>query len=122
MDKPEMDAIERILASEEPLVPSSGFVSAVMERVRTESAALAPISFPWKRAIPGIALAAGVFGWGAVEMMRHASGLTIAMAPPHLSAAATSGLESTGWAVLALAASLLAWRLSHRLIGRAGLL
>lgn len=118
----ELDAIGRILASEEALVPSSGFVSAVMERVRQESAAPAPIPFPWKRAIPGIALAAGVFGWGAFEMMRQAPVKAISLAPLHFSVAATSGLESTGWVVLALAISLLSWRFSVRLIGRTGLL
>ena len=118
----ELDAIERILASEEALVPSSGFVSAAMERVREESAGPAPIPFPWKRAIPGMALAAGVFGWGAVETVRHAYAMTMSVGPLHLSAAATSGVESGGWVVMALAASLLAWRLSYRLIGRAGLL
>jgi hypothetical protein len=121
-DKAEMDAIGRILASEEALVPSSGFVSAVMERVREESAAPAPIPFPWKRATPGIVLAAGVFGWGGLEMLRQASAMTISLAPLHVSAAATSGLESGGWVVLAIAVSMAAWRLSHRLIGRAGLL
>ena len=118
----ELDAIGRILASEEALVPSSGFVSAVMERVRQESAAPVPIPFPWKRAIPGMALAAGVFGWGAVEMVRYASTMTMSLGPLHLSAATTSGLESGGWAALALAASLLAWRISYRLFGRSGLL
>jgi hypothetical protein len=120
--KAELDTIERILASEEALVPSSGFASVVMERVHQESAAPPPIPFPWKRAIPGMALAAGTFGWGAFEMMRHLSAMTISLAPIHFSAATTSGLESAGWAVLALAASLLAWRASYRLTGRAGLL
>lgn len=120
--KAESDIIGRILASEEPLVPSSGFASAVMERVQKESTAPPPIPFPWKRAIPGIALAAGVFGWGAVEMMHHAPAMTISLASVRLSAAVTTGLESTGWVILALAASMLAWRFSCRLIGRAGLL
>ncbi|HEV2135707.1 MAG TPA: hypothetical protein VGR47_15835 [Terracidiphilus sp.] len=120
--KTELDTIERILASEEVLVPSSGFASAVMERVREESAAPPPIPFPWKRAIPGIALAVGVFGWGAYEMMRSASAMTISLAPIHLSSATLTGLESTGWVVLALGFSLLAWRFSLRLMGRAGLL
>ena len=120
--KADSDMIERILASEEVLVPSSGFASAVMERVHKESTAPRPIPFPWKRAIPGMALAAGVFGWGAFEMMRHAPAMAISLAPLRLSAAVTSGLESTGWVVLALAASMLAWRFSVRLIGRAGLL
>lgn len=120
--KPELDTIGRVLATEEALVPSSGFVSAVMERVREESLAPPPIPFPWKRAIPGMALAAAVFGWGAFEIMRHAPALTVSMAPAHLSIAATSGLETTGWVVAAFAASMLAWRFSLRFMGRTGLL
>jgi hypothetical protein len=120
--KPESDTIELILAAEEPLVPSSGFVSAVMERVHEESRVPPPIPFPWKRAIPGIALTVGIFGWGAFEIMRHASAMTIAPVSLHLSSGAGSGLETAGWVALALAASALAWRLSCRLTGRAGLL
>lgn len=118
----QLDTIGSILASEEALVPSSGFVNAVMERVREESRVPAPIPFPWKRAVPGIALVTGVFGWGAFEMMRQASAIRIPLVSFHLSAAATSHLETIGWVVLALAASLLAWRFSCRLVGRAGLL
>lgn len=118
----ELDIIGRILASDEALVPSSGFVSAVMERVHEESKALPPIPFPWKRAIPGITLAAGVFGWGAFEMLRHASSMTVPGTTIHLSTAAITGVETTGWVALALAVSLLAWRLSRRLAGGTGLL
>lgn len=120
--KPELDTIGRILASEEAIVPSSGFASAVMERVQKESATLPPIPFPWKRAIPGIALAAWVFGWGAVEMMRRASAVSVPLATFHLSISATSGLEITGWVVASIAVSMLTWRFSSRLIGRTGLL
>ena len=62
----ELDSVGAILASEETIVPSSGFLAAVMERVQEESCAPAPIPFPWKRAIPGFVLAAAVFGWGGV--------------------------------------------------------
>jgi len=64
MKAPELSKTESILASEEPIVPSSGFLAAVMERVIEESAMPAPIPFPWKRAVPGFVLIAGVFAWG----------------------------------------------------------
>src|ERR1035441_5112521 len=69
VDHPEMDLsrIDRILASEEPLIPSSGFLGSVMESVRDEAAAPPPIAFPWKRAVPAVLLIAGVFGWAAFE-------------------------------------------------------
>ena len=116
--------IDTILATEEELIPSSGFLASVMERVEEEAAAPAPIPFPWKRAIPGIVLATGVFGWGAVELVRlglpavHA----LTLNPPHLSAGSMHSVESAGWVVMALGVSLVSWLLSLRLAGRGGLL
>lgn len=117
------DPLDRILASEEPLVPSSGFLAAVMERVEEESRLPAPIPFPWKRAIPGILLAAGVFGWGAVEFVRQAipAARQVALTPPQLPAAAERPLEQAGWVAMALAISLVSWLLSRRISGQSGL-
>jgi|ERR1039458_7577185 hypothetical protein len=128
IDPAEMDRtnIDRILATEEELVPSSGFLASVMQAIHEEATAPPPIPFPWKRAVPGILLAAGVFGWGAFELIRldlpALNSLTLALAPPHLSAAIERPLEEVGWVVLALGASLLSWLLSRRLVGRSGLL
>lgn len=120
----EQSAIDDILASEETLIPSSGFKATVMESIRAEAAAPPPIPFPWKRAVPGIVLVTGVFGWAAYELVRlglpAASG--ISLAPPHLSATLVQPLEQAGWVALALGASLLSWLLSSRLAGRSGLL
>ena len=41
------DAIDAILADEEELISSSGFLAATMERVRDEAACPKPIPFPW---------------------------------------------------------------------------
>ena len=62
--------IERILAAEDELIPTSGFLASVMERVQEATAAPPSIPFPWKRALPGALLVAGVSGWGAVEWMQ----------------------------------------------------
>jgi hypothetical protein len=46
-------------AHAESIEPSFGFTASVMERVREEAAnatALAPIRFPWLRAVPGICM------------------------------------------------------------------
>ena len=46
-------------AHAESIEPSSGFAAFVMERVREEAAAaaaLGPIRFPWRRAVPGICM------------------------------------------------------------------
>ena len=51
------DDLDRILSKEETIAPSAGFVTSVMVAVRRENATPAPLSFPWKRALPGIAAA-----------------------------------------------------------------
>ncbi len=116
--------LDRILASEEPLVPSSGFLAAVMERVQEEAGAPPPIPFPWKRALPGFVLVAGVFGWGGVELVRL--GLPAlkqtTLATPHLPPGLVIPFEQAGWVALALALSLASWLLARRLAGRSGLL
>ena len=118
------DEIERVLATEEGLIPSSGFMASVMERVEEEAAVPPPIPFPWKRAVPGIVLAAGVFGCGTVELVRSGvptlHSLTITV--PHLSAGNEHSVESAGWVAMALGVSLVCWLLSRRLAGRGGLL
>jgi hypothetical protein len=116
--------IDHILATEEDLIPTSGFMASVMERVEQESAVPSPIPFPWKRAVPGILLAAGVFGWGAAELTRFSLPAvdSIPLPAPHLSAACMQSVESAGWVAMALGVSLLSWLLSRRLAGRGGLL
>jgi hypothetical protein len=72
-------------ADAESIRPSSGFAASVMERVREEAAAaaaLGPIRFPWRRAVPGICmvvLAVAVSATllmlasiGAVQLASHA--------------------------------------------------
>jgi len=115
-------AIDPILAGEQELIPSSGFLASVMERVQDEARAPAPIPFPWKRAVPGLLLAAGVFGWGAVEFVRLAvpAAKALTFTPPQLSIAVERPLEEAGWVALALAVSLASWLLSRRLAGLSG--
>jgi len=112
--------IDRILATEQPLVPTSGFLASVMERVREEAAAPAPIPFPWKRALPGMVVAAGILGAGAFEFVRHAlpAAGELTLAVPQISVVALRPLEQVGWVALALGASLFSWMLSKRLAGR----
>jgi hypothetical protein len=119
-----LSRIDEILATENELVPSSGFLSSVMEKVNEEAIAPPPIPFPWKRAMPGFVLAAGVFGWGGVELVRVVCAamkgnlLTL----PHMSLATFQPIEQAGWVALALGASLASWLLARKLAGRSGLL
>jgi hypothetical protein len=119
--------IDNILASEEELIPSSGFLASVMESVHEEARTPQPIPFPWKRAVTGMVLATGVFGWAGFALVRPATPIfkTLWLMHPHLSvasAAVAQPIEQAGWIALALAASLGSWLLSRRLAGRSGLL
>jgi hypothetical protein len=124
--KPETyhDAIDPILAAEEQLIPSSGFLAATMERVCDEAACPEPIPFPWLRALPGIVLAVAVLGWCGIELARVvlANAREISFAQVHLNAATERALEPAGWVAAALAASMLSWLFARRLAGRSGLL
>jgi hypothetical protein len=116
--------IDRILATEDELVPSSGFLSSVMDRLTAEAAAPSPLPFPWKRAAPGMVLAAGGLGWAAYELVREAmlASSSIALAAPHLNSLTVRPLEQAGWVVLALGVSWLSWAISRRMAGRSGLI
>ena len=118
------DKLDKMLANETALAPSSGFLGSVMERVKEESAAPPPIPFPWKRAIPGILLAAGVLGWGGFEIVRYilhaATELTLHQLPVPVHISAQAG--QAGWTVVAAGVSLASWLLARRLAGRSGLI
>lgn len=116
-------AVDRILATEERLVPSSGFMASVMDRVRDEAAAPAPLSFPWKRIAPGLVLMAGIFGWGAWQAVRYAGPAMreLAESSPEIPAALPPHFEQAGWVALALAVSWASWAFSMRLVRRSGL-
>jgi hypothetical protein len=117
------EKLDRILAAEEELVPSSGFLASVMERVQEEAATPAPIPFPWKRVVVGIVIVVGLLGWCSVEMLRQGLpnphwGALI----PHFSFALTRPMEGLGWVSAALGISLASWLLSKRMMGRSELL
>jgi hypothetical protein len=116
--------LDNILANEPQLIPSSGFLASVMERVEEESAAPPPIPFPWKRAIPGMIVAAGVLGWGGGEVVRYAmqAWTTLTIHAPTLPPSLTQHLEQAAWVAVACAVSLASWLFARRLAGRSGLL
>ena len=114
------EQIDHILAADEPILPSSGFLASVMERVEEESRVLAPIPFPWKRAFPGIVLASSMFCWGTYVFIRDGipSLRNFALTQSPLPDSVTHPLEQAGWVALALAVSLFSWKLSRHLSGQ----
>jgi hypothetical protein len=46
--------LDRILGSEEPLVPSAGFAASVVERALEAASAPPPLPFPWRRYLLGL--------------------------------------------------------------------
>jgi hypothetical protein len=115
--------LHQILATDEELLPSSGFLAGVMEQVQREAAAPPPIPFPWKRAIPGMVLAAAVFGWAAVELLRLllAAAKQGAVIAPHLSPGMVLPMQNLGWIALAAGLTIGSWMLARRLGGQRGL-
>jgi hypothetical protein len=119
--------LDRILGTEEELAPSSGFVSAVMERVREEASAPKPIPFPWKQVLPGAVVAAGGLVWIGVEVARHGLRRMPDLGSPvelwaHMPQQMSGTLEDAGWVAAALGVSLLSWLLARRMIGSRGLI
>jgi hypothetical protein len=118
------DKLDNILMSESELVPSSGFLASVMDRVAEEATAPPSIPFPWKRAIPGMILAAGVIGWGGFELVRyiiHAAPLLSlhqVPVPEHIPAQ----VEQAAWTIGACGAAIASWLLARRIAGRSGLI
>jgi hypothetical protein len=121
--KMQKDQIDRALSREDEILPSSGFVFSVMDAVRREVAAPPPIPFPWKRALPCLALV------GLALVLTLAGGIVAAVqswqgsAPP-LSESMPSvmpslfsgGIESAvAWVVLSLLVALVSVKLSMSL-------
>ncbi len=69
MNKSEIKDLERILANEEELQPTTGFSTRVMRAVREEATATPPIAFPWARFLPGFLLNLGLVFGAAVWMI-----------------------------------------------------
>ena len=114
----EHDEMERLLADRETIVPSSGFVAAVMDVVQREASRPPAIPFPWKQAIPGIvglgvAILAIVatLAAGAISPAPSASGSTLLA-----QFAGSFGRQEIAWTIFALTVGILPAFLSVRVI------
>jgi hypothetical protein len=111
------DDLDRILSEEEEVVPSSGFLAAVMEAVQHEAAEPPPIPFPWRRALPGFAVAVLILVFSTVAgfaTSRH--GIPIGPLPFSLPSGVALVNQAAqevraGWIALALAVSFASMKL-----------
>jgi hypothetical protein len=115
--------MDRILSKQDEIVPSSGFTALVMEAVRREAEAPAPIPFPWKRALPGLLLVGaaivlvGIVGVAAVVQLSHGSAVAQVPTIPPLSLSASSKGGPAIWTALALLMAFISVKISMRLAG-----
>jgi hypothetical protein len=106
--------IDRILAGEDTIVPSSGFAASVMEVVTREASAPPPIPFPWKRALPGLVLCSGAII--AFFVIGFASGGRSQPTPAALDL--SPALSGAAWIAAAMLVSLVSVIFSMRVVGR----
>jgi hypothetical protein len=67
-----MNGVNQLLTSEQELVPSSGFATAVMDHVR-DVAEAPPLPFPWKRFAAGLCASLAVAGTVLAFLLSAAS-------------------------------------------------
>jgi hypothetical protein len=118
------EEFDRMLSSEDEILPSSGFAVAVMDAVRREAAAPPPIPFPWKRALPGMIVAGLVLVLALAAFIAVIVYLPMTSTIPQVSTPPSSlgqlglhgGIESaTKWTVLALLLAFVSVKLSMSL-------
>jgi hypothetical protein len=111
-----------LLAERDCILPSSGFADAVMTAVYREAAAPAPIPFPWKRALPGLAAAAAVAMFlivAFVALLRSTRSALLASSvvnPPTFLMPTLHHTADALWLTVSLAISLASLLLCRRLL------
>jgi hypothetical protein len=120
------EQIDRILSGGEEILPSAGFTASVMEAVRREAAAPAPIPFPWKRAWPVLVLAALTIVF--VPILAATAIISLASAPVSAAPANANFFwgqlplwmsnPAAGWATGSLLLALIVVKFSMRLVSR----
>jgi len=105
----DMDFDRALTSASDSILPSSGFADSVMTAVCREASALAPLAFPWKRAIPGFgaAIVAAALLIAAVVSFFHSALTRSAPAVPFNLQMITAHLghqtNGTMWLIVSLA-------------------
>lgn len=119
------DEFDRIVLREAEIIPSSGFAKSVMAAVRSEAAAPPPIPFPWKRALPGLAVFAVAIVWSLTEVLRSPVRESASVAPSALThwldgvvpLIDTAQMFGAGWVLLGLLLTLAGLKLTWHMSG-----
>ena len=115
------DDVDRLLAKEDEIVPSSGFTNAVMEAVRREATTPPPLAFPFWRALPGWVAAAIAVALAVAGLVRGARVPTMEGIVVPISSAVMAWLgiwsrDGGSWIVLGLVVSFVAVKVSLKTI------
>lgn len=116
--------LDQVLATEDALVPSSGFAAGVMERV-TEAAARSykPLAFPWRRVLPGIILLVAGLAYMGMQLIKTLSTAGVTQASNFAPLTAFTivynqqNLLMLQWLAAAAALTLITWSITQRLVG-----
>lgn len=112
------DDIDRILADEEHVTPSPGFLDSVMKAVEVEAAAPRSSAFPWLRALPGLLAMVAAFAvatWHGISLLRDPAAMAVfdQQLGQLTSAAAGIGLQ---WITVAVAITIVSMMLPSCLV------
>jgi len=114
------DDLDRILAQEDALHPSSGFTVAVMARVREAASAPPPLPFPWLRFVLGVLLLSAATGAGIWLVVSQPGSWRDALSAELISLAKSLASPAMGAAMGSLVATYLLVRLTLSWTGARG--
>jgi|SRR5215469_460601 len=105
--------LDRILCSDQDVVPSSAFVRNVMAVVRHDASTPGPIPFPWRRVVPGLVICAVALTALLVVAVIQFSGGAVARPVPRVfvNIVENANRVGLGWIGLGLVASFVPTRL-----------
>jgi hypothetical protein len=106
------DPIDRILGEDPPLRPTSGFADSVMDAVRREAEGPEPLSFPWRRVAPGMAVCLVAIVAAVIAALSGPSGTESQWTPLANRLESTLLAQSTLWLAGTLMGSWLVVRVS----------
>lgn len=99
-----MDNLDHILSNDRDVIPSSQFVSHVMTCVHREASIPAPLPFPWRHVMPGLAVCLAALACMAVlaiSQFRASYPVTAPVSSTFLNLVGVASHLDLGWLSLA---------------------